>query len=72
MTANVSRAVSFYFRFKHRLYTKTTQRNDLILDCSLLDEDYLKYKNVFLIKRNVLQIKHNYIVQKHISIIRIS
>ena len=50
MTAHVSRAVSFYFRFKHRLYTKTTQRNDLILDCSLLDEDYLKYKNVFFNK----------------------
>ena len=40
MTAHVSRAVSFYFRFKHRRYTKTTQGNALILDCSLLDEDY--------------------------------
>ena len=65
MTAHVSRAVSFIFRFKHRLYTKTTQRNDLTLDCSLLDEDYLKYKNVFF---NIMYA----IAKKHISIVRIS
>ena len=48
-TAHVSRAVSFYFRFKHRLYTKTTQGNDLIIDCSLLDAEHQKYKKFFLI-----------------------
>ena len=47
MTAHVSRAVSFYFRFKHRLYTKTTQENALILDCSLLDAEHQKYKKFF-------------------------